>query len=256
MNGPLWLRRPLADPEVRLVCLPYAGGSAVVYREWQHLAPPWLEVCPVEYPGHGARLGQAPLKEVGHIVADAAGAVKGLMDRPVALFGHSMGGLIAYELARWMVWEKSCPPVHLFISASPEPRGPRSPASSRLSDEDMVQTLAEMGGTPQAVLDSPELLELALPVIRADFAALESYEHADHPRLPVPVTVIGGREDSVVAPERLLGWRECATEVGVHDVPGGHFFIHDLPRHLVAMVSATVANARTAGASELSRTWT
>lgn len=240
MNGALWLRRPLPGARARLVCLPYAGGAARVFRDWQRLAPDWLEVCPVEYPGHGARMGQVPLDDIDTMVRDVAAELDPLPSLPTVLFGHSMGGLVAYELARWMVESGGPQPVHLFVSASPDPRGERGPANSTLPADELVQSLADMGGTPRAVLESPELMELALPVVRADFAALESYHHGERPLLPVPLTVIGGLDDTLVGLDQLEGWRECATEVTMNHLPGGHFFLHDTHDELLDLVVTTL----------------
>ncbi|RRD47240.1 thioesterase II family protein [Tessaracoccus sp. OH4464_COT-324] len=237
MSTIFWLRKPMPDPKLRLVCLPYAGGTASVFREWVRLASEGLEVCPVELPGRGARLGQPLLLSVQEIVDHIIPSLSALMDRPLALFGHSMGGLVAYELCREIVRCGLPQPIHLFVSASPDPRIPRSgPAASKAPKNELIRRLAEMGGTPPAVLASKELMDLVLPIIRADFCAMENFQHQDGPALPVPVTVIGGTGDRLVSSDHLDGWRSLASSVSTVFVPGNHFFIHHSKEHVMSII--------------------
>lgn len=251
MSTTFWFRKPVPDPRLRLVCLPYAGGTASVFREWVKLAPESLEVCPMEFPGHGARFGQPLLSSVQEIVEHVIPSVALLMDRPVAIFGHSMGGLVAYELCREIIRRGLPRPVHLFVSASPDPRLPRSgPSASQASDDVLIRRLGEMGGTPPAVLESEELMDLMLPIIRADFGALENFRHQDGPILSVPMTVIGGIGDTLVPSGNLEGWQALADSVSTVYVPGQHFFIHDSQQRVVDIVVRKVF----ASLAETSRT--
>lgn len=245
MSTTFWLRKPMLAPELRLICLPYAGGSASVFREWARLAPKGMEVCPAELPGHGARFGQPLLSSVQEIVEHLLSSVVPLMDRPLALFGHSMGGLVAYELCREIVRRGLPRPVHLFVSAAPDPRTtPSAPAASTAPDTELIRRLEEMGGTPQEVLESQDLMGLALPIIRADFGALENFRYQGGPVLPVPVTVIGGTRDTLVSSINLDGWRTLACRVSTVLVPGCHFFIHDSPERVIDIISDTLFATR------------
>ena len=239
MSTTFWFRKPNPDPRLRLICLPYAGGTALVFREWGELAPEGLEVCPIELPGHGARFGQPLLSSVQEIVEHIIPSVALLMDRPVAIFGHSMGGLVAYELCREIIRRGLPHPVHLFVSASPDPRLPRS-NTSQAPDDVLIRHLGEMGGTPLAVLQSDEMMALALPIIRAYLGALENFQHQDGPVLSVPMTVIGGTGDTLVPSGKLEGWQALADSVSTVYVPGRHFFIHDSQQRVIDIVARKV----------------
>ncbi|MGA5301851.1 thioesterase II family protein [Nucisporomicrobium flavum] len=240
----LWARRPRPAAEARLVCLPYAGGAAAAYRAWHQLAPGHVEVCPVELPGRGLRMGEEPYRRLPPLVEGLADALDPLLDRPFALFGHSMGGLIAFELARLLRRRGRPEPSHLFVSASPAPDRPREPTVHDAPDAELKARLQAFNGTPAEVLDNEELMELALPVIRADFAVLETYEFAEEPPLDTPLTVFGGVDDRTVRPDDLVGWREHATTVDLRMLPGDHFFIDELAPELIGMITTRIAPDR------------
>ncbi len=234
-------RRPRPAAAARLVCLPYAGGGASVYRRWDHLAPQHVEVCPVELPGRGARMGEAPFLRLPPLVRALADALEPLLDRPFAFFGHSMGGLVAFELARLLRRRGWPQPCHLFVSASPAPPRRHEPAFHDASDAEVKARLQALNGTPGAVLENEELMALTLPVIRADFAVLETYEYHEESPLDVPITVFGGLQDRAVRPSDLQGWQAHSTDSRLRMLPGDHFFIHHLAPELVHLVTAHFA---------------
>jgi len=238
-----WARRPRPAAAIRLVCLPYAGGGASEYRGWDHLAPHHVEVCPVELPGHGIRMGEAPFIRLQPLVGALADALEPLLDRPCAFFGHSMGGLVAFELARLLRRRGWPEPCHLFISAAPAPTRCHEPAMHDVPDAEMRARLKTLNGTPRAILEDDELMTLALPVIRADFSVLETYEYYEEPPLDVPITVFGGLHDSAVPPSDLEGWRAHSTHSSLRLLPGDHFFIHELAPELVHLVTGHFAQA-------------
>jgi medium-chain acyl-[acyl-carrier-protein] hydrolase len=225
-----WLIGQEPDPgaSFRLICLPYAGGSAAIYREWQAMAPGYLQVCPVELPGRGRRMLETPFLHMAPLVRDLAGSLNPFLDRPFGLFGHSLGGLIAFELTRALVQQGRPQPGHLFISAADAPGSPHSrPRLGSATKEDVKQELRSLGGTPQLLLDNEELMDLMMPTLRADFSVIETYEYQAGPPLPVPISVFAGTTDHVVPATNLDGWRHQSDRgYRLQFFPGDHFFLH------------------------------
>ena len=239
-----WLAGAVPDPgaDVRLFCLPYAGGSAAAFRPWRALSMPALDVCPLELPGRGTRLREQPFRRLGPLVTDLADALDPLLDRPFALFGHSMGALVAFELARTLRERGRPAPVQLLVSAAAPPHTPPSrPLLHCADDHRLRERLRELNGTPQELLDNEDLMALMLPVLRADFAVLETYEYREQTPLPVPMTVFGGTSDPVVATSSLGGWRaHTGREVRLRLFPGDHFFLHGARRQLLGEIHAAL----------------
>lgn len=225
---PLWLpfRRPRPDAELRLFCLPYAGGLASAYRAWQKDAPWDVEVCAVQLPGRETHWARPAFTSLPRLVDALAEVLEPLLDRPYALAGHSMGGTIAFELARRLQARR--PPVHLFVSGTraphmPDPRGPRH----MLPDDALADKLREIGGTPPEVLEHQELMAIVLPLMRADFELNDTHVHVPGPPLDCPISAFGGTHDPVVPAEAVEGWR-AYTRGGfrLRMFDGEHFFIH------------------------------
>jgi medium-chain acyl-[acyl-carrier-protein] hydrolase len=235
-----WTLVPLPRPDarVRLLCFPYAGGGASAYRLWPASLPDWVEVCAMQLPGRENRLLEPARTEIAELLPDLADAVRGQADRPFAFFGHSMGALIAYELARFLRNRELPVPIHLFASGNRPPHLPyETRIQSLLSDDELVAELKELGGLTQELLDNPEYLELVLPVVRADLALLERYEWTEAPPLPCPLSAYGGEEDPDVRAEDLERWRpHTAAAFAVRLFPGGHFFVHDERDRVLAAV--------------------
>lgn len=230
------LRRP--DALVRLLCFPYAGGGASAFRLWPSSLPEWVEVSAVQCPGRESRLFEPARTRLGELLPDLAEAVREDGGRPVAFFGHSLGALIAFELARYLRDRDLPGPIHLFASGSRPPHLPyRSRVGSHLPHDQLVQALTRLGGLDRRLLESPEYLELALPVVRADLELIERYEWTEAPPLQCPVSVYGGVRDPNVPTVDLAGWgRHTAAAFGVRLFPGGHFFVHDEHDAVVAAV--------------------
>jgi surfactin synthase thioesterase subunit len=226
-------------PGVRLFCLPYAGGSAASYREWNERASGFGQVCPLELPGRGGRSGEPPVSRLPLLVDMVADALAEYLDRPYALFGHSMGGLLAFELCR-VLNDRGLPqPAHLFVSgaAPPELPRPRLPVHAA-PDTDVLEELRFIGGTPPEILDDPELVEMLLPVLRADFSVLETYQYRARPPLSVPMTVFGGDADPVVASTRMQRWqRHTRARSRLIVLSGDHFFLHSAAAEVMRAIT-------------------
>jgi surfactin synthase thioesterase subunit len=219
---------PRQGGDLRLFCFPYAGAGASVFRDWTGGLAAHLTVHPVQLPGREERIGEAPVDRLTPLVQTLCDEMAPSATGPYALFGHSLGALIAFETAREMRRRGHPEPVHLFVSGHGAPqRGVTSERISHLPEAALKERLRRFGGTPEAVLDHPELMALFLPIIRADFAVTETYRYREEPPLAAPITAFGGERDAQAPVETMGGWRrQTRDRFTLHEVPGDHFFVH------------------------------
>jgi medium-chain acyl-[acyl-carrier-protein] hydrolase len=223
-----WLAHGKPNPRaaVRLFCFPYAGGGDTIFRDWPCGLPESIEVCPVQLPGRGARIAERPFTQLAPLVEAASLALAPHLDKPFAILGHSMGALIGFEVAHRLRRDYNLQPVHLFVSGRCSPQTRIERDTSELSDAEFIHLLSSYKGTPKEVLEDPELMELMLPVIRADFALSKSYMYRAAPPLDCPITAYGGLLDRGVKRDCMEGWREHTTSSFlVRMLPGDHFFV-------------------------------
>jgi medium-chain acyl-[acyl-carrier-protein] hydrolase len=221
-----WIDRPASarHTRVQLFCFPFAGGSAAEFRTWQSRLPAGVGVVAIQLPGRANRIGEPLFVALRPLVDALREALRPHLRPPFAFFGHSMGALIAYELARRL----DRGPDRLYVSGH---RAPQLPARDRplrdLPDDELVIELRRLDGTPAEVLDDAELCDLLLPRLRADFAIAETYVHVPNPLLDIPITAFGGTEDRLVRPSELRPWA-CVTRGAfrLRMLPGSHFFLH------------------------------
>ncbi|RAY16626.1 thioesterase [Actinomadura craniellae] len=234
-----WLRCPEPRPwaSLRLFCFPHAGGSAAFYRPWSRRLPAAVEMHIVQYPGRADRMRDPFVDDMGRLARLVAGELGPLLDRPVALFGHSMGAVLAYEVAR-LLQERGNAPGHLFASASrpPHRRGAGKNIAG-LDDDALVAELAELGGTDVELLRDPELRELVLPYVRNDFALIEAYTELAGPRLGVPVTALVGDADPRVDATGAGGWAEATDGAfALRTFEGDHFYLVPRREQVIAEI--------------------
>jgi surfactin synthase thioesterase subunit len=229
MNINSWLlREPSGSHRFRLYCFCYAGGNALCFKPWQKLLGPEIEVCAIQLPGRGARRGEAPYDSMPALVETLAHVIGRDSKLPFAFFGHSLGGLLAFELARYCQRYYLPMPKHLFASGCSAPQH-RSPSKNlhKLSDDDLIDALREYNGTPPEILAHRELMALVLPTIRADFSLAENYQHKTSLPLPIPITVLAGTLDDRSSPDQAEGWKKETTNAcRVQWFEGDHFFIN------------------------------
>ncbi|ARF75857.1 thioesterase [Kitasatospora albolonga] len=222
---------------LRLLCFPYAGGNAQTYVRWRRHLGPDIEVCPMQLPGHGERIGETPRHRWDDLLADVRTRLASRTDRPVALFGHSLGALLAFECARILVAEHGIQPVRLLVSGHRAPHLPlREEVLHHLPDPEFLARLSERSRTLRALTD-PEFRKLLLPMLRADFTASETYAYVERPPLSCPVTALGGEQDADVSLAELSAWQRHTTgpfELAAFE--GDHFFVDDAWKTVVATV--------------------
>lgn len=234
-----WIHCFEPDPgaRLRLFCVPYAGGGASVYRGWPASLPPGIELCAIQLPGRETRIAEPRFSRMGPLVEALREAVAPWLDRPYALFGHSMGAEVAFELVRALRRTGGPQPRHLFVSARPAPQRPRRPPLHHLPHDAFVAQLRRLGGTPDAVLASPELMELVIPVLRADFAVLETNGYQAEPPLDCPISAFHGVDDDRATEEDMQAWAaQTAAAFRLRAFPGGHFFLHQAKARLIQMM--------------------
>lgn len=233
------------NPTVRLVCLPYAGGGADVYRPWASALPEGGELIAPELPGHGRRLPERPLDRAEDVVADLLPRL-GDPSAPLVVFGHSMGGLVAYELCDALD-RLGTPPQALVVSAMGPPDLLDSAASRTLAEdpEALVDHVAGLGSTPSPVLADPGMRALVLRPLQADFRLLGRARRTEVREVPVPLYTLAGDRDPVHPPHEVAGWqRHARLWRGLRVLPGDHFFpwqSDSVPRFLGELVRSVAA---------------
>ncbi|WP_447749470.1 thioesterase II family protein [Pseudomonas nicosulfuronedens] len=213
---------------LRLFCLPYSGASAMVFARWKRQMPSWIEVCPVELPGRGRRFAENLQTDLRALASQLADEVAARLDQPYAIFGHSLGGLLAFELAH-ALRERGLPmPQALFASAAAAParRDSHRELAQEQNDAQLIERMRRLGGTPEAVFADEEMLRLTLPVMRADFLLCGRYDYRRRAPLACPIHVFGGKADRLSV-ESLSAWQdETSAGFSLEMLDGGHFFLN------------------------------
>lgn len=237
--------RPMAS--LRLLCIPYAGGGALTYRPWATLLPDHVEAYALQLPGREDRIREPPLVEWPAMMDALAEAVSPLPHLPTAVFGHSLGAVIALELGRWMHREQPGRLAHLFASGRPWPGNPapEDRAVEELlaggSDDALLQELDRRYGSMSTNLAHPEIRELLMPVLRADLRLLVAHRYAPAPPLECALTVFAGTEDRTTPAASLDGWcGETRGETAVRMLEGQHFFLESHRNQLLMEISRVV----------------
>ncbi|MEV4921514.1 thioesterase II family protein [Streptomyces roseoverticillatus] len=238
-NG-LWIRRfhPRPDSRVRLVCLPHAGGSASFYFPVSRAMPDSVDVLCVQYPGRQDRRTEPLLDSVQALADKVYEALLPWTDRPIALFGHSMGASLAFEIARRLERERGIVPAALFASGRRAPSTHRDETVHLRDDDGLVAEMRGLSGTNPQLLGDEEVLRMILPAIRADYRAAETYRWNPGPPLHCPVTTFVGDDDPKVTLEEAAAWSAHTEGPFTQKVfPGGHFFLADHQTEIVRLMA-------------------
>jgi len=234
-NNP-WIvpHRQTTAARVRLVCFAHAGAGSQVYFGWPRRLPAEIDVWAILPPGHERRLREPLPWQLDALADGAADALRSRLDGPYALFGHSLGALVAFETAR-RLRDDVGEPVRLFVSGRGGPRLPLSrPPMHRLPEAEFLQRLREFDGMPEAVLRTPELLSLLMPILRADMGAYETYQYTAESPLDCPISAYGGSDDPQVDRNQLEAWQaETTGPFEVRQFSGTHFYLHEQPQPLL-----------------------
>jgi medium-chain acyl-[acyl-carrier-protein] hydrolase len=243
-----WIRcfSPRSAASVRLFCFPYAGGNATIFQSWSRNLPEQIELCAIQLPGHGDRLKELPFQNLAELTEALVPELHPYLDRPYALFGHSMGALISFEVARQLQLHQ--PSLHrlkhLFVSGRRAPHLPdRLPHLHQLPDREFLEELSHFNGTPAEVLNNAELMQFFMPTLRSDFSVCETYRYVEAAPLTCPITVFGGVDDSIEPVDLMQGWSlQTQCQTSIENVPGGHFFIQSQQQRILTTIVSCLSD--------------
>ncbi len=240
----LWFSclKPNPGASLRLFCFPYAGGSATIFRDWPQRIVGAAELYAVNLPGRGGRRSELPFSRLEPLVDAVAEAMTTMLDKPFVFFGHSMGALISFQVARWL--RRGCGrlPLHLFLSSKSAPHLPDLLAPIHaLPDAEFIEELRCLNGTPAKILQEREILQLMIPALRADFAVCETYRYHAEDALDCPITICGGVHDRWVSQDALKAW-QIHTTAGFRLLMfhGDHFFLNTMRDSLLERVNEVI----------------
>jgi medium-chain acyl-[acyl-carrier-protein] hydrolase len=211
----------------------------MIFRTWLNVLPDSVEACPIQLPGRGPRLTQSHFTRLMPLAHAIAEGMLPYCDKPFAMFGHSMGAMLSFEVARYLRSRHGIEPAQLFVSGRRAPQVPDpEPKTFDLPEPEMIEELKRIKGTPEEVLENAELMQIVLPILRADFEVCQTYEYTPGEPLNCPITAFCGLADDEEDREKMEAWREQTTDdFSLRMLPGDHFFIHSSERaflHLLA----------------------
>jgi surfactin synthase thioesterase subunit len=235
-----WVKGLRENPEadtIRLFCFPFAGGGASAYTGWTAYFPHNIRVCPIQYPGREDRWGEPGFDTLESLVETMADDLAPHWHGRFAFLGHSFGALVAFELARVLHRRGLTTPARLFISAVRAPQLPPKESIHELPEQDFLDKLCEFNGMPDAVMQSPELLLVVLPIIRKDFRLFEQYRFQSAEPIPIPISVFGGLKDENVPVADLLAWSgQTSKAFRSRFLEGHHFFLFESQSKVVSYI--------------------
>ncbi len=234
---------------IKLYCLPYAGGSATIYSKWRKYLDSSIELCPVELAGRSGRFKEPYYSSMTEAVEDIANLIgNGLDGSEYALFGHSMGSMIAYELISRFQAKNLKLPAHVFFSGRYPPTIKKEKKDMHLLPEaEFEQEVIKFGGIPEKLFRFGGLMKIALETLRADYRVIEAY-HCDHPkeRFEFDFSVMAGRDDPLAEPSDMKEWEiYAAGQCTFYYFDGGHFYLHDHTEEITQIINNTLIHSRT-----------
>lgn len=229
----------------RLFCLPFAGGGTAAYHRWPSRLPPGIELARIQLPGREIRLRESPFDDLASLVATLADQLIPDINGPFMIYGHSMGALLAFELARALRRRSGLVPAHLFVAGYRAPQlQPSESPFSHLPDTEFIDRVRRFGGLPDLIAQNDELMEIFLPILRADFRMTETYVYREERPLECPITAFGGLSDPKTSPEKLLAWKmHTSIRFDTHFFDSGHFFLLDSEPSLLDQVNIRLSES-------------
>ena len=227
---------------MRLFCFPYGGGAAHIYHSWPNRLPAWVDVCAVQPPGRANRLHESPFTNVDDLIRAAAEALEEFLDLPFAFFGHSIGALISFELARHFRRAHALEPYSLIVSGCRAPQIPYTGSCTfDLPEDEFLAEVQRLNGIPKEVLEHAELIQLMMPLLRSDFTMDQTYAYRDEEPFHCPIVAFGGLQDKIVSRESLEAWSLQTTNTFAATLlQGDHFFIHTAQDLLLRTISSSL----------------
>jgi surfactin synthase thioesterase subunit len=229
---------------MRLFCFPHAGGHSLAFRQWPHGLPEWVEVVSIQLPGRANRLRERPIASMNELVGHIMRALDGDTELPFAFFGHSMGAILAWAVTHGLADASRPLPRHLIVSGRRGPRvAEREPKLSGLTDAAFIAAIKNRyGGIPDELARHADVMDVLLPPLRADIAAIEGLELPAATRLPIPISAFGGRDDWMITRDDLAAWSdETSCELQLRVYPGGHFYLEEQRAALLAEITRVLA---------------
>ena len=236
-----------------LFCIPYAGGSEIIYYKWRKFLDPSIQLVSLELKGRGKRHKEIFYENVEEAVEDLLAMIKAkIADNDYALYGHSMGSLLAYELYYKISDANFRRPTEIFFSGSKAPNLIRKKAAIHtLPDDDFIKKVMEFGGTPEELANNEVLLKIFLPIIRNDLKILENYKYQERQKkIECAISILNGKQDTISSPEDILAWRNHGSdEFRVYNFEGNHFFIRNNIENITRIINRTLCSrdSRSAG---------
>ncbi|QBD77286.1 thioesterase [Ktedonosporobacter rubrisoli] len=234
--------RPNPHARLRLFCFPYSGKGASLFHTWSQELPPDIEVCAIELPGRESRFREPPFTQLVPLVQELAEVLHPYLDVPFAFFGHCVGSLISFTLARQLRRSYQVTPAFLFLAAHRAPQLPsRQIPLHALPDSEFLEGVHCLNGITEETFQNSMLMQLVLPSLRADFTLGETYQYEEDEPFACPLVVFGGRKDHLVSNEELVAWHiQTRSDFTFHLLEGGHFFLHESRQELLSEISKKI----------------
>jgi surfactin synthase thioesterase subunit len=237
--------------KVNLFCFPFAGGSKYSYNNYVSLANKNIKVIPIDYPGRGLRFKEPLVKKLDTIIEACFDKIKNDLQKPYAIYGHSMGTIISYLVTKRIIKEGLNPPSNLFLSGRGGPSVVyNEPARYLLPSNEFRNQLKEMGGCPDEVLNDEDLMSFFEPILRADFEALEVYQYEEPQPFDIPITVMIGEQERVTIEQASAWQKETKVKIDLIRFPGKHFFIYDHAPEIMKIIEQKLLNENVIGKAE------
>jgi len=235
--------RPNPTADIKLICIPYAGGSASIYIPWINYLPHNVELVIIQPPGRSSRISETPLDNMSKLINEMGLVLPKILNKPYILFGHSLGSKIAFEIIRKST-SLHIPHPMFFIasgSAGPQKKNNRD-ITYNLNDDEFISKLEEMDGTPKDVINNKELMSIVLPTLKADFKISETYQFTGNKYFNIPLSVLGGEYDVDINLDDLKLWQyffNSTSEITIFS--GGHFFINSHKEEVLEKINEIIS---------------